>query len=87
MTKYYLVDTVSTHRFNYIVSAEGEISNAAVQEQLETGNLKELHQEFLGEHIVGIREVTKNDLDKIEVVVHGEDLFDSGDGFVREGIE
>lgn len=62
--KYYLIQTLSQHSLHYLVSTEEAISNAQIQEAIEIGEVKEFNQEFLGEKVVGLREISEAEMNK-----------------------
>jgi hypothetical protein len=64
MTKIYLVETQSIQKMTYIIESEKEISNATIQEKLMEGTLSEADQQWMGETIIGVREVSVEERDK-----------------------
>jgi hypothetical protein len=60
----YLVDTIVTYRMKYVVEAK-ELSHAYDEVSMNDGNLYELTQKCLGEHIIDGRQVTTEDINQL----------------------
>jgi hypothetical protein len=75
--KYYLIQTLSQHSISYLISTEEVVSNAAIQEAIEQGVIREYQQEFLGERIVGLQEITEDEMKK-RIPIKDEEKFDQG---------
>jgi hypothetical protein len=60
----YLVDTIVTYRMKYVVEAK-ELSHAYDEVSMNDGNLAELTQKCLGEHITDGRQVTIEEVNQL----------------------
>jgi hypothetical protein len=60
----YLVDTIVTYRMKYVVEAK-ELSHAYDEVSMNDGNLSELTQKCLGEHIIDGRQVTIEEVNQL----------------------
>lgn len=56
MTKYW-IEATSQHKMVYCVESDVPLNAAAIQDLIDNGSLPEVGQKWLGEKIVGIREV------------------------------
>jgi hypothetical protein len=60
--KYYLIQTQSAFKIQYAVATETDPQNGHLQALVDDGTLHEVSQNFLGEKIVGMQELTQDEL-------------------------
>ncbi len=70
MNKYlYIVETSSVFKITYAVTTEKELKNGRLQHIINEGKLNEMSQEFLGENIVGVVPLNKEQfINKVETI-------------------